>query len=140
MIKSIGYKSIPMPGIPFDHKRNVVPQAHGCILNEETGEQMPGLYVAGWAKRGPNGIIDATLRDSMDTFKFIKHHLDADMLPAASHTVEDVYTMLNESNSNEKIVNLDNWKLIKQHEIEAGKKLGKLKEKILSKNEMLGIG
>ena len=48
--------------------------------------------------------------------------------------------MLNETSANKKFVNLDNWKIIKQHEISEGKKQGKLKEKILIKDQMLEIG
>lgn len=39
-----------------------------------------GLYCAGWVKRGPVGIIDATLRDAMETFKMMKHHLENDLI------------------------------------------------------------
>ena len=50
---------------------------------------MPGLYVSGWLKRGPVGIIDSTLRDSIDTFRIIKHHMECDMLPEKTTSVED---------------------------------------------------
>ena len=78
LVKSIGYRSLPMSGIPFDHKRAVIPHEFGCVKDPETGKLSVGLYVAGWIKRGPVGIVDATLRDSMDTFKMLKHHLESD--------------------------------------------------------------
>jgi len=80
LIKSIGYKSRPIEGIPFNTQTNTVPHHQGCVLNNEKIPQ-PGLYVAGWLKRGPSGIIDSTLRDSVETFRIIKHHLECDMLP-----------------------------------------------------------
>jgi len=49
-----------------------------------------GLYCAGWVKRGPVGIIDATLRDSMETFRMIKHHLEGDLLQEKKTTREEV--------------------------------------------------
>lgn len=93
LIKSIGYRSQHMNGVPFDFKRCVIPQDHGCVVNPETGEQDVGLYTAGWIKRGPVGIVDATLRDSMDTFKMLKHHLECDMLPGKDSTVEETRAM-----------------------------------------------
>ena len=65
-----------MPGVPFDTKKNIIPSEFGCVIDPETKKMDIGLYCAGWVKRGPVGIIDSTLRDSMDTFRVIKHHLD----------------------------------------------------------------
>ncbi len=60
------------------------------MIDPDTKKMDIGLYCAGWVKRGPVGIIDATLRDSMDTFRVIKHHLDSDMLPATIPVVEEI--------------------------------------------------
>lgn len=81
LVKSIGYKSVEMEGVPFDHKRSVIPHEFGCVKDPKTGELDVGLYVAGWIKRGPVGIVDATLRDSIETFKMVKHHLECDIIP-----------------------------------------------------------
>ena len=59
------------------------------MKKSESEELDIGLYCAGWVKRGPVGIIDATLRDSMETFKMIKHHLESDMLPEKLTTIEE---------------------------------------------------
>ena len=76
-MKSIGYQSTPIIGLPFDHKKHILPHEHGCVVDPENGnETIPGVYVAGWAKRGPVGIIDATLRDTKQTFGVLKHHLE----------------------------------------------------------------
>ena len=64
------------------------------------------MYVAGWAKRGPVGIIDSTLRDSMETFRMIKHHIDNDMLTEKKTSVEDV---LKSIETNERIVTYEDW-------------------------------
>ena len=78
VIKSVGYKTLPMAGVPYNEKKFTVPHEFGCVVDPSNDNRpIPGLYVAGWAKRGPVGIIDATLRDSKDTFNVIKHHLEA---------------------------------------------------------------
>ena len=68
-----------MDGVPFDTKKNIIPHEFGCVKNKD-GSLEVGLYCAGWVKRGPVGIIDATLRDSMDTFRIIKHHIDNNLI------------------------------------------------------------
>ena len=68
-IKSVGYKSERIPGLPWDDKKHVIPHSYGCIEDPKTEQLLIGLYCAGWVKRGPVGIIDATLRDSLETFK-----------------------------------------------------------------------
>ena len=77
-----------MQGVPFDDKKKVVPQSFGCVVDPQNDNKPQiGLYVAGWAKRGPVGIIDATLRDSKETFGMMKHHLESDQLPEMKTTV-----------------------------------------------------
>ena len=75
VIKSIGYRTTAMQGVPYDEKRGTIPHEFGCVVDSDKTPQI-GLYVAGWAKRGPVGIIDATLRDAKETFGIIKHHLE----------------------------------------------------------------
>lgn len=94
LIKSIGYKSLAMPDVPFDKKKNIIPNSFGCIKNTETDKLEVGLYCAGWVKRGPVGIIDATLRDSMETFRMIKHHLENDLLTEKLTPREEIVNML----------------------------------------------
>ena len=51
---------------------------------------IPGLYAAGWAKRGATGIVDATLRDTKQTFGVIRHHLEANMLAESNLSISDL--------------------------------------------------
>ncbi|SDJ40739.1 ferredoxin--NADP+ reductase [Streptomyces indicus] len=55
VLRSVGYRGIPLDGLPFDEQRGVVPNAAGRVLRE--GVPSPGEYVAGWIKRGPTGVI-----------------------------------------------------------------------------------
>jgi NADPH-dependent glutamate synthase beta subunit-like oxidoreductase len=94
LVKSIGYKSLELEGVPFDRKTNTIPNSFGCVVDPASGELQVGLYCAGWVKRGPVGIIDATLRDSLETFRMIKHHLENDLLKGSSTTTDEVRAML----------------------------------------------
>jgi NADPH-dependent glutamate synthase beta subunit-like oxidoreductase len=74
VITSVGYKCEPLPGVPFDLKQSVVPSVGGRVVEEEMEEKddkvarvVPGLYVAGWLKRGPTGIIGTNIPDAKET-------------------------------------------------------------------------
>jgi ferredoxin--NADP+ reductase len=55
VLRSVGYRGVPVPGLPFDQARGVVPHDSGRVLRDGTAS--PGEYVAGWIKRGPTGVI-----------------------------------------------------------------------------------
>jgi ferredoxin--NADP+ reductase len=66
VLRSVGYQSVPLPGVPFDAATHTVPNAAGRVLSE-TGEPLPGEYVAGWLKRGPTGVIGTNKADAAET-------------------------------------------------------------------------
>ncbi|KKZ74614.1 FAD-dependent oxidoreductase [Streptomyces showdoensis] len=55
VLRAVGYRGVPLPGLPFDAERGTVPHAQGRVLRD--GAVSPGEYVAGWIKRGPTGVI-----------------------------------------------------------------------------------
>jgi ferredoxin/flavodoxin---NADP+ reductase len=66
VLRSVGYQSVPLPGVPFDPATHTVPNVAGRVLSE-TGDPQPGEYVAGWLKRGPNGVIGTNKADAAET-------------------------------------------------------------------------
>lgn len=100
-----------MDGVPFDSKKSVIPHEYGCVKDPETGKIDVGLYVAGWIKRGPVGIVDATLRDSMETFKMVKHHLENDYLDEHKGTIEDIKRLLRkpQNDSEFQVIDKASW-------------------------------
>jgi ferredoxin--NADP+ reductase len=66
VLRSVVYQSVPLPGVPFDARTCTVPNASGRVLSE-TGEPLPGEYVAGWLKRGPTGVIGTNKGDAAET-------------------------------------------------------------------------
>jgi NADPH-dependent glutamate synthase beta subunit-like oxidoreductase len=69
VLRAIGYKSVPVPGVPFDSKRCVVPSVAGRVTQSASpgAAVVPRLYVAGWLKRGPTGIIGSNIPDAHET-------------------------------------------------------------------------
>ncbi len=68
VLRSVGYQSLPLPGVPFDESSHVVPNAEGRVLGPD-GEHLPGEYVAGWLKRGPTGVIGTNKSDAAQTVR-----------------------------------------------------------------------
>ena len=68
LFRSIGYRGVPIQGVPYDEARGVFPNEEGRIVDSR-GRIIPGLYVAGWIKRGPTGIIGTNRADAVATIK-----------------------------------------------------------------------
>ncbi|HTS99903.1 MAG TPA: FAD-dependent oxidoreductase [Streptosporangiaceae bacterium] len=68
VLRSVGYQSVPLPGVPFDDRSSIVPNAEGRVLGPG-GEAMPGEYVSGWLKRGPTGVIGTNKSDAAQTVR-----------------------------------------------------------------------
>ena len=74
VLRSVGYQSVPLPGVPFDSRASVVPNAQGRVLGED-GAPLPGEYVAGWLKRGPTGVIGTNKSDAAETVRCLLEDL-----------------------------------------------------------------
>jgi ferredoxin/flavodoxin---NADP+ reductase len=79
VLRSVGYQSVPLPGIPFDERTHTVPNAEGRVLGPD-GAPLPREYVAGWLKRGPTGVIGTNKSDAAQTVR----SLLADLAGAAA--------------------------------------------------------
>ena len=85
VFRSIGYRGVPMEGVPFDEDRGIVSNQGGRVTEVESGEQVPGLYAVGWIKRGPSGVIGTNKKDAQDTADNLIEDVLAGNLPDAEH-------------------------------------------------------
>jgi ferredoxin--NADP+ reductase len=76
VLRSIGYRGRPLPGVPFDESRGLI-RNEGGRVTDEGGEPLPGEYVVGWIKRGPSGIIGTNKKDAADTVAKITDDVEA---------------------------------------------------------------
>ena len=67
VFRSVGYRGVPLPGVPFHQKWGVILNEKGRVLNPETNEPLTGEYTAGWIKRGPSGVIGTNKPDAVET-------------------------------------------------------------------------
>ena len=69
VFRSVGYRGVALPGVPFDEARGTIPHEGGRVLDAPGGEPAGGQYVVGWIERGSSGIIGTNNRDAQETVK-----------------------------------------------------------------------
>lgn len=134
VFRSIGYKGIPMPGVPFDDRKGVFPNVLGRIT--ENGAPVPGLYCSGWIKRGPSGIIGTNKPDSVETVEQILSDVSS-LAPCAEPSSAAVEALLNARGV--RVVDFAGWRKIDAAEIAAGQAIGKPRERFTRIEEMLAV-
>ena len=117
VITAIGYEAASQEGIPYER---------GKVVNTD-GFVREGLYVVGWAKRGPSGVIGTNKSDAADVVNLLVSKLHEPKV------VGDILEVLDLN----KVVTQQHWELINAAEIAAGEPLGKPRRKALSREELL---
>ncbi|KAG0171649.1 hypothetical protein DFQ28_000647 [Apophysomyces sp. BC1034] len=138
VLRSIGYKSLPIEGLPFDERQGRVPNRYGKVLDGD-GE-VPGIYTAGWLKRGPTGVIVSTMTDAYETADTIVEDLkQGKAMLHGQHKggADGVMSLLKDRGS--RPVSYDDWKAIEAAEFAAGAKIGKPREKYHRVEDMLAV-
>jgi len=121
VITAIGYQVLPIPGVEF---------ASGKVVNEN-GHVADNLYVVGWAKRGPNGVIGTNKSDSSDVIKLLLAKL-----PSAAKENSDISKMI----TNHQVITQPGWQKINKAEVEQGEAVGKPRRKLTVWSELLSLG
>jgi ferredoxin/flavodoxin---NADP+ reductase len=86
VLRSVGYQSVPLAGVPFDSRAHVVPNLAGRVI-DESGARRPGEYVAGWLKRGPSGVIGTNKADATETVRALLADLAGGPDPSLAATL-----------------------------------------------------
>jgi ferredoxin/flavodoxin---NADP+ reductase len=134
VLRSIGYSGIAMPGVPFDERAGVIPSAAGRVVVD--GAPISGLYVAGWIKRGPTGVIGTNKPDGYETAE----SLLADVAELRPCPVPDTAALLELLRSRGiRTVSFDDFRRIDALEVARGKRAGKPREKFATVAEMLAL-
>jgi ferredoxin--NADP+ reductase len=135
VLRSVGYRAVPLPGVPFDERSFVLPNDRGRVLTPE-GDPLPGVYAVGWIKRGPTGILGTNKRDAEETVVRLAEDLAAGACPApANPDREQIDALLAERKP--ELVTEDRWRAIDARELEAGLQQGRPRVKLASRDELL---
>ncbi|MBD0329129.1 MAG: hypothetical protein ICV64_03395, partial [Thermoleophilia bacterium] len=133
VFRSVGYLGVPVPGIAFDERRGTIANAGGRVLDAH-GTPVPGVYCAGWIKRGPTGIIGTNKKDAAETVALLLEDAAAGRLPAAdrSRTLESLV-----AERGVEAVVYAGWQAIDVLERTRGGELGRPRVKLCSWDELL---
>ena len=117
VLRSVGYRGVPLPGLPFDERAGTVPHEEGRVLRE--GLRSPGEYVAGWIKRGPTGVIGTNKHCAKQTVASLR--ADLTELATRQVAVGDPLAVLRAAGH--EVVEWDGWLGIERAETELGRSL-----------------
>jgi ferredoxin--NADP+ reductase len=117
VITAIGYEAASLNGIPYEK---------GKVVNND-GRVNENVYVVGWAKRGPSGVIGTNKSDAADVMKLLVEDLKD---PKNSGDVTDVIT-------HNRVVTQQHWQAINEAEVAAGEPLGKPRRKSVAREDLL---
>src|SRR6478736_1125957 len=116
--RAIGYFGSALPDVEFDHKKGVVTNDGGRVLDAD-GNHVPGLYATGWIKRGPVGLIGHTKGDALETVTYLLE--DRENLPVAPTPAEDAVVELLAGRGVE-YTSWEGWLALDEHERALGEK------------------
>ncbi|MGV9613721.1 FAD-dependent oxidoreductase [Nocardia xishanensis] len=134
VLRSIGYRGEPVAGLPFDERRAVVPNEHGRVLGED-GVPLPGVYVSGWIKRGPRGVIGSNRIDSEETVEQLVSDFIAGKLATPQGDRDALKALVAQRQAD--LVDRAGWKSIDQAEKSAGKSAGRPRVKFTTREDLL---
>jgi ferredoxin--NADP+ reductase len=132
LFRSVGSKGVSLPGVGFDECSGTIPNARGRCL--DAGKPMPGLYVTGWIKRGPTGLIGTNRADSVETVASIIEDL-ASLDPAPRPGAAGLRAALSADAAS--LVSYRDWQVIDSCERRRGQPKGKPREKFTHVVDMI---
>jgi ferredoxin/flavodoxin---NADP+ reductase len=130
VLRSVGYRAVPLPDVPFDERAFVLPNEAGRVLGAD-GEPLPGVYAVGWIKRGPTGILGTNKRDAEETVSCLVEDLAALPEPPRG-PIDDLL-----SSRSVDVVTADGWHAIDARERALGHDAERPRVKLASRDELL---
>ncbi len=136
VFRSVGYRGVAIPGLPFDERAGVIPNAEGRITEHE-GSHTPidGLYAAGWIKRGPSGVIGTNKACAAQTVDLLLADVVAGRLTRAAGSPDALLDLLRARGA--RPTTWSDWQRLDAREVELGQAAGKPREKLTRLREML---
>ncbi len=132
VVRAVGYRGVPTPGLPFDERSGTIPHINGRIA-ERNDE-----YVVGWIKRGPSGVVGSNKKDSQETVDTLLADLAGTALQdrGDDYAQELVEWLLARQPH---LITDDHWALIDAHERTTGQPHGRPRVKLTSVADLLRI-
>ena len=135
VFRSVGYRGIPLQGVPFDDSSGVIPNEKGRVLDKTGGKPVSGFYTTGWIKRGPTGVIGTNKTDSGETVGCMLENIERENTLRPEFASPDSIKELLE----EKHISYNEWLRVDSFEKEKGEKQGRPRVKVTRLEEILGV-
>ena len=135
VFRSVGYHGIPIPGLPFNEAWGVVPNEAGRVVGTDS-RPLTGVYVSGWIKRGPSGVIGTNKPDAAETVDRMLEDMESGALlePSAPDRVAVLECIQARQPG---LITWEDWKKLDEIERERGRETGRPRIKFTSVAEML---
>jgi NADPH-dependent glutamate synthase beta subunit-like oxidoreductase len=132
VVRSVGYRGVPLPGLPVDDRSGTVPNAEGRVLRD--GQVSPGEYVAGWIKRGPSGVVGHNKHDARETIAALLADAAEERI-AVGGPVGDLVEALIARGADP--VLLDDWRAIDAAEVALGATRGRARTTLHQRESLM---
>ncbi|WP_027500859.1 FAD-dependent oxidoreductase [Rhodococcus sp. UNC363MFTsu5.1] len=134
VLTSIGYRGVPIAGVPFDHSAGVIPNADGRVLDGPGGSVLAGAYATGWIKRGPSGFIGTNKSCAQETVTRLVDDFNSGRLREPRSGAAALNRLVRERQS--AVIDRAGWQLIDEAERSRGAERGRIREKITDQAEL----
>lgn len=134
VIRAIGYRGTALPGVPFESGSGTIPNEQGAVLTHPGGDRVRQLYVAGWIKRGPTGLIGTNKADAIETVQTMEaslRHMGPEREP------DELGILLRQRGV--RVLDLADWQRLDVWEREAGVAEGRVRVKVASIEEAFEV-
>jgi ferredoxin--NADP+ reductase len=132
VFRSVGYRGVPIAGLPFDERKGIVPNEGGRVVTAH-GSPLTAHFVSGWIKRGPSGVIGTNKPDAAETAEAMLQDVVAGR--TLSPDQEDIAPLLRERQPH--LVDWSAWQMLNQAETSAGTAAGRPRVKHTRIDDML---
>ncbi|GAB4174803.1 MAG: FAD-dependent oxidoreductase [Roseiflexaceae bacterium] len=138
VLRSVGYRGVPLPGVPFDEATFTIPNVNGRVLSNGGGETLSGLYTVGWVKRGPSGVIGTNKADAVATVAGMLEDLGVlDGAPDEGRDPAVAEALIRSRKPN--YVSVEGWKKLDAYETARGAEQGRPRVKLTKVADMLEV-
>ena len=136
VFRSVGYRGVPIPGVPFHEKWGVILNEQGRVLDPETQKPVVGEYTAGWIKRGPSGVIGTNKPDAVETVTCMLRDLEKGItLKPTQPEVAAIQKLVRQRQPN--FFSYQDWLRLDEIEVARGQEAGRPRVKFTCVQDML---
>lgn len=138
VFRSVGYRGVPLPDIPFNESKGAIDNENGRIVSSDSREPLVGLYAVGWIKRGPTGVIGTNKTDAKETVTCMIEDLHQTKHLTPDHPETEAASDLVTARQPQ-FISYDDWLVIDEAEAAKGQESDRPRVKFTDVEDMLAV-